>query len=74
MNRPDDGRAGETRAVPINNGRTVGKDGKPYIEYVCPRCGNPVTRFYNKYHCGPCRQPLRWPGVDYSGEGKEGGA
>lgn len=57
---------GPERLPPIDNGKAVNEDGVRYTEYVCPCCGNPVTRRHNKYTCGACRQPLAWPGADYS--------
>ena len=33
--------------------------------YVCPQCGNPVTRRDNKYTCSSCKQKLLWSNFDY---------
>lgn len=65
MNRRE--KTAPERLEPVNNGKVVNGDGSSYIEYVCPCCGNPVTRRMHKYNCGACKQNLAWPGVDYSG-------
>ena len=54
------------RIEPMADGLVKGKDGKSHTSYICPSCGNPVTRYANKFTCSACRQKLLWPGIDYS--------
>lgn len=30
-------------------------------QYVCPCCGNVITRYNNNLCCSFCKQPLEWP-------------
>lgn len=62
----DEAMSESTRLEPLEDGAKKNKDGKRYAAYVCPSCGNPVTRYANRYTCSACRQKLLWPGVDYS--------
>lgn len=57
--------AEQDRVAPIPDGKVKGSDNKMHDAFICPCCGNPVTRFHHKYSCGACRQRLLWPGVDY---------
>lgn len=54
------------RLEPIRESNTRGEDGRMHGSYICPTCGNTVTKSANRYTCGACKQRLEWPGVDYT--------